>query len=690
MTDASPAAAHQVPPNSQYSRYAAPLLLLAISTAVFFVPLLAGRNDVPGDLGDNRFNIYVLEHIWRWLTGLDQSLLSLPIFFPYPYTFGFSDVHVGSVAFYAAFRFIGWNEYDAFKAWLVIGYVLTFIASYLVLLRLSISPWLAAIGAFAFAFSLPALVQVGHAQLTYRLGVPLALYSALRYAQSKRPLHLMALIGWTSLQMLINIYLGFFTLMVAGIVFVVALLIEHPFSRGWFRSSLGMLREPLLRRNAHRLGPVVVTLAVFGAALALLGFYGFVSWLYGFGRSWPEILTMVPRPWSYLLLDSLPYWSHISAALPSITMRGEQQLFLGIPVTLLFLVATGYVIIRPGSASPALRLFIYSSLVLALVMTKIGPLTLYWVVAQLPGFEALRAVSRFQLVGAFPIVAACVLFIQQVTFLDRWRPVLVGLLALWLVGDVNMIGKSTFSSQESRARIDAVVAQAGHASSLDGSVLAFRGDPAVPPYINQIDAMFAAARLGIPTLNGYSGNFVPGYEYVASCDGFIRQLSIYDGWAKAHRQPSLDSLWRPVTTAGAEPCQVTRELVAANEYSEGPAPDATAAKAIRLADASVARQGPTLIIDVNLVNGTAQIIHSGSANPLLLSWRLFADGATPPGWETRVSPGADIPAGATRAVHFAIDGAGHKAGDHLQLSFVVEAKFWGHDIGAAPVDLVLP
>ena len=133
-----------------------------------------------------------------------------------------------------------------------------------------------------------------------------------------------------------------------------------------------------------------------------------------------------------------------------------------------------------------------------------------------------------------------------------------------------------------------------------------------------------------------------------------------------------------------------RELVGANQYSEGPAPDATAAKAIRLTDARVTRQGTTLAIDVNLVNGTSQIIHSGSANPLLLSWRLLADGATPAGWETRVSPGADIPAGATRAVHFAIDGAGHKAGDHLQLSFVVEERFWGHDIGVPPVDLVVP
>ena len=251
--------------------------------------------------------------------------------------------------------------------------------------------------------------------------------------------------------------------------------------------------------------------------------------------------------------------------------------------------------------------------------------------------------------------------------------------------------KSTFSSRESSARIDAVVALVDPKIPHVGEVLAYRGDPAVPPYINQIDAMFAATRLGMSTLNGYSGNFPPGFEYVASCEGFIRQLSVYDGWATLRRQSSLDAMWRPVITIGAEPCPITREGVAANAYTEGPAPDPTAAKAIRLAKARVRRDGSSLVVDVDLINGTSQIIHSRSGNPLLLSWRLFAvDDTTPPGWNTRVPPGADIPAGATRNMHFSIDGGGHKAGDHLQLSFVVEAKFWGHDIGVAPVDLVVP
>ncbi len=451
MTDLSSSTAPLQPARSpRFSLYAAPLLLLAVSVVVFFIPLLGGANDVPGDMGDGRFNLYLLEHVYRWLTGLDRSLLSLPIFFPYPYTLGFSDTHAGSAIFYAAFRFIGWNQYDAFKAWVVVGYVLTFLAAYYVLLRLSLPPFLAALGAFAFAFSLPAIVQIGHSQLTYRVAVPFALYYAMRYAEAKKPATLCALIFWNSWQILINIYLGFFTLLISAVIFIVSLCVLHPAAKGWLRDTTRQLREPLARVRNYKIGPALGALIFFIAALAMLAFYGFVSWLYGFGRSWPEILTMVPRIWSYFILDDLPYWASISKSLPAVPMRNEQELFLGVPVTVLFIAATVYTFVRHISASASLRIFAYSSLATGVVMTKLGPVVLYWIVAQLPGFDALRAVSRYQLVGAFPIMVAGLLFFHQAKLAEPWKFVATCVMALWVVSDVNMIQKLSFSSQESR------------------------------------------------------------------------------------------------------------------------------------------------------------------------------------------------------------------------------------------------
>ena len=71
-------------------------------------------DDVPGDPGDARFNMYILEHTYQWLSGRSIEILSPPIFYPYPYSLFFSDTHAVTSIIYAALRFIGFSEYRAF------------------------------------------------------------------------------------------------------------------------------------------------------------------------------------------------------------------------------------------------------------------------------------------------------------------------------------------------------------------------------------------------------------------------------------------------------------------------------------------------------------------------------------------------------------------------------------------------
>ena len=57
-------------------------------TLVGIVLFLAGISlffevgQIPGGFDDARFNMYVLEHGYRWLTGLDKSFWSTPFFYP--------------------------------------------------------------------------------------------------------------------------------------------------------------------------------------------------------------------------------------------------------------------------------------------------------------------------------------------------------------------------------------------------------------------------------------------------------------------------------------------------------------------------------------------------------------------------------------------------------------------------------
>src|SRR5271166_5510507 len=40
--------------------------------------------DLPGDQYDAHFNLYVLEHGWQWLSGIQPSFWNAPFFYPEP------------------------------------------------------------------------------------------------------------------------------------------------------------------------------------------------------------------------------------------------------------------------------------------------------------------------------------------------------------------------------------------------------------------------------------------------------------------------------------------------------------------------------------------------------------------------------------------------------------------------------
>ena len=69
----------------KYRRDILPVLGGSIAICFVLFAMIQGGRNVAGELGDGRFNMFVLEHVYRWLIGQEESLLSPPIFFPYPY-----------------------------------------------------------------------------------------------------------------------------------------------------------------------------------------------------------------------------------------------------------------------------------------------------------------------------------------------------------------------------------------------------------------------------------------------------------------------------------------------------------------------------------------------------------------------------------------------------------------------------
>jgi hypothetical protein len=104
------------------------VVLFFVGTSLFF-----RVDQIPGDLGDARFNMYVLEHGHRWLMRLDSSFWSAPFFYPAPNVITYSDNHLGSLLFYSMFRILGASRETAFQLWAVTLFALNYFVTWFVL-----------------------------------------------------------------------------------------------------------------------------------------------------------------------------------------------------------------------------------------------------------------------------------------------------------------------------------------------------------------------------------------------------------------------------------------------------------------------------------------------------------------------------------------------------------------------------
>ena len=88
---------------------------------IFMVRRFLLTETVPGDLGDARFTVSILEHAFQRIVDGNAAHGSPGMFYPFPGTLLLSDTHVGSAIFYAAFRYLGKTEFASFTLWVFTG-----------------------------------------------------------------------------------------------------------------------------------------------------------------------------------------------------------------------------------------------------------------------------------------------------------------------------------------------------------------------------------------------------------------------------------------------------------------------------------------------------------------------------------------------------------------------------------------
>lgn len=195
------------------------LIGLLFLIAGFFLVILPyvgiDFGSIPGDFGDARFNLYVLEHGFQYITGQVDSYWSAPFFYPAREVTSYSDNLLGNLPIYALFRFLNFNSERSFQFWFIVCMVLNYISAYWALCKFKLGSYPAAVGAFIFAFSLALKYQLCHAQMFPRYFIPPLFYYLWHYAHTfSRKSFVLASIWWI-LGLFSGLYLAFLALVPA-------------------------------------------------------------------------------------------------------------------------------------------------------------------------------------------------------------------------------------------------------------------------------------------------------------------------------------------------------------------------------------------------------------------------------------------------------------------------------------------
>lgn len=537
-------------PEATLSAWFVPVLAWFMGAAIFFRQQIGSGFDlISGDIGDARLIVYINEHWFRVFSGLAE-FRSPPQFYPLEGTLGYSDAFFLYQIFYSPLRLLGIDQFLAFQLTLV-GLTAIGFASFFALLRrvFEVPRYLAVAGALIFAFSNMNFLKVGHSQHLTIEFIPLLVLFGFKAVSSVatapgRAALFSGLMGvGLALVFFTSFYIGWFFVL-ASLVFVPVLLaLTWPGVMAMVKAHPVAVAACLLAFSASFLVALTPFLLTYLPVL-----------LEGRQRSFAD--NMQFAGWISDLINvgaGNGVWGGVIAGLPGYPVErlGNAEAFLApTPLLLCVLIGGAIFVARHAVRHPAELRFrgrvilalAVTSLVLMVIPVQVGGYSLWWPVWKfVPGGSAIRVPYRLQIMNGLIVTLAVFLF------LDYWYRVrrlggkaemsgmvLTGLAAVLVLEQINGAPTAAVSRARELAFLDRVPAA--------GQCRVFYLADSVPDdratYAYQIDAMLISQRVGIPTINGYSGWEPQGWEvrdprlgnsYVNSADRWLERNGVTDG-----------------------------------------------------------------------------------------------------------------------------------------------------------------
>lgn len=426
--------------------------------------------------------------------------------FPDKEVISYSDNLLGITPFYVLFRVWGTDYLTAFQLLIFLCHVLNFLTCFYALHKLTGNKYAAATGAFIFAFSLALNGIHNHPQFTFRFCIPLFFYHLHQYLTARNLKSLLYSVAFLVLQFYLGVYLGYF-LTLFGALYFLSFNLAHYKSFSW-----QMLEKYVIHIGISAGGAIVTLLPIFY-------FYYKRNQITGYYTDFNQVLATIPQIPSYFKSHSGSVMWHSLSATPVLS---EYSWFHTLfPGALVFacLFASVYLVAKNYNKQLLISILLLLLLAFALT-TNFNGNTFYDNLLHIPGFKAIRVVSRLILVLLFPFSWIVCLTVKYVfDCYSKAAKIVIMLLPVILFADNFCKAESfkTFSKSECRQRIDAIKNKIlSHPDYKNYSAFAYIPASNEEAYKLQIDAMLCAVNLKWKTVNGYSsschGKFGPVWE----------------------------------------------------------------------------------------------------------------------------------------------------------------------------------
>jgi len=486
-----------------------PILFLLVGLYAMPLRIMDGFNYIPGDFGDARFNMYILEHGHNFLRGEVDSFWDADFLYPSESVVAFSDNLLGTMPVYSLFRLLTFDNYTSFQLWILSLFALNYFLCFLALKKWFSNSIVAIIGSYIFAFGIFNIGQIYHVQVFPRFMIPITLYWFWKYLNDQK----IRTITLTSLgvayQFYCGIYLGFF--LIYGLIFsLVAYLIVY--NKGFIKRLF----------NKHSIFHLFLSISILFICLYPL-FYNYLKVAKEFGlREFENIYATIPFISSYFFSSptSIPWGGMLYAhSAYQYDQWWLHLLFPGITPWLSFLIFP-IILYKDKPSIKKLGLFLFCLLVLSFAFSlRNNDFSLFKWIYKIPGFSSMRAIVRIVNVQVFILILFLSYCLNRLSVLyPKTKVLMIFFLAFVLFDNSFRVdeGVKRYNKEESIAQVEHFKESINkHDFSNYEAIAVGLPDEVKHDHakviVYHVGIMLASQELGVKCVNGYTGNYPDNY-----------------------------------------------------------------------------------------------------------------------------------------------------------------------------------